>query len=510
MAGLKDSQRPVEVEAAWEMVNSTLLPAGAQRSANAVVSAYLQTIDPRHSAILVERMAGPVRRTLEELATDFHVTRERVRQLEGPADADIRHHLEHAEDWLPVRWAVQTLIRQAGSIAPLALLEGCVPKADRRVRNLIRWLAGYKQSAGMLIRDGFTLPSVKDLPRVDGNERVIDEYELIELLEGAGVLAEHVPLAIDQIAGLYRVDEQLVDWTGSLVDKTIAVLELRDEPQELDDLFDVVGKGSVRSFRQRVFEDKRLSRVTKTKLGLSSWGGTRYTTVVDLMVSRLQGGPRLISDLAQELEETYEVSTASVSMYCYAPIFKVSGYIVALRRADDPFVPRDKAEQVQGLCLLGESLIWHVPVDGDILRGSGRAIPHEIGTFLGLAPGNPGLLLRNPIAHIPVTWSEKTHVGPSIGSLQAQANALGAQVGDVLRLSFGERLGVDMSLVAPPRHAETPAERLSRLTGLPEADCADGDRVAEAIGVPKDQVFETLIKRGDELWAEAFQELIEG
>lgn len=491
--------KPSEVDAAWSLLSAVAVPLGTQRPAKEVLAGFLEELDDRRRLVLLDRVVGANRRTLGDLGSDLGVTRERVRQIESAIKTEVVQAFENGDDWRSVRWAVDALRGRLGASAPLEARSSALPGMPEPLQQIVSWLAGYRHEGGRLLAEHFRPPKIQDLPRLSREGRVIDEFETIEALLAAGVKQEFIEEIVDSIEGVIRIDGQLVDWTGGQESHAITILEVRDQPEDIEELFELAGGGSLTSFRNRVFDSDRIIRVTKTKVGLRSWGGTHYTSITDLMIQRLSGGPMDIQELASELERTYEVSAASVMMYSYAPVFKITGDMVALRGPSDPYVPREKPQAVQGLFRVAAgTLVWHVVLDTDVLRGSGRSLPPEIGTFLGLVPGGEGVVLRNPYDDVPVTWPENSITGPNIGSLRLHAESLGAQKGDRLRLTFTEgadRIGV--TLVPPLALGESPADTLSRLSGLAVADCRNLTALAAAIGVNEDQVVETLVKRKD-------------
>ena len=180
--------------------------------------------------------------------------------------------------------------------------------------------------------------------------------------------------------------------------------------------------------------------------------------------------------------------------------------------SSDPFVPRNKPYRVRGLYLDGEQEVhWHVEVDQDILRGSGRPVPQEVGTFLGLSArrridrtDEPQSILsqfRGRLSSI---------VGPSIGSLRAHAEAVTANIGDVLRLTFiADSLSVMVLRVPPAQPDELPAMRLHRLTGLKPVQALGISEIASAVGAARGDLVEVLRKRGDDAVADVAEQLFE-
>jgi len=77
----------------------------------------LSELEPRETRVLVERfgLQGHKPRTLEEVGEDFHITRERIRQIQNTALAKLRHMLEE----LPPRGDGDGEHPEHGSRAPI-------------------------------------------------------------------------------------------------------------------------------------------------------------------------------------------------------------------------------------------------------------------------------------------------------------------------------------------------------------------------------------------------------
>ena len=506
--GLVHEVLPVEVaEARRRLLERRLAEASPSLGGWSGAQAALN-LEPRAQAILFGRVLASKRRTLDDLGRELGVTRERVRQLEGRVERQLRERVENDPELRWVGWACERLQRSAGAFAPLDMLQSALPGLDPDTRKVVMFLSGYKQTEHHLVRTGFVLPGAPNLPVAPGSQFVVDEFLLHHRLEDSGVVDEHMDDAIDFISGTRRVGGQLVVWPPSLSDQAVAVLEIRDEPQTIEAIHDEVGRGEARSFRNRILEDPRIMRVTKTKVGLRAWGGSQYTSVVELMRERLSSGPQEIEDLAAELNERYEVSGASVRMYAHAPLFKVTGDVVALRSRADPYVPRHRPDRVRGLFMVDDLLSFRLEVDTDLLRGSGRALPFELATFLGVSPGE-SITLQADQDEVRFTWPETSHVGPSIGSLKKAAAKIAAEQGEMVVLIFDrERRTLELQIASDPVKGSLQSIAKQWL-GLPRGSLGDLDDLANAMVVPPDELVEALKRRGEGVILAAIKPLVE-
>ena len=211
------------------------------------------------------------------------------------------------------------------------------------------------------------------------------------MLVTSGVRRDLVAWAIDSINGVARIDSHLVLWPRSIVEKSFAILAARGTPMSAEELVAAIGDDvSVRSLRQRLYEDPRMIRVTRSTIGLRAWGGEEYTSIVDLMCNMLEErGALELATLSRDLVERFDASPSTVMALSAAPTFVVENGVIRLRRSEESFQPRAAPEQVAGLYrATPDLLVWNITADHDLMRGSGRAIPAEIATFLGVESGS--------------------------------------------------------------------------------------------------------------------------
>lgn len=507
------SSAPVPEDVAAEVtgLDGRALPdEPALRSAADVASAWIAGLDDREAAILQGRLLQAPASTLDDIGKPFGVSRERVRQLESRLKTRLGDLIQ-LDSWRPVRWRLFDLRERLGSYAPTDRADALLDRQDDGLSAaLLLWLADYRHDAGALRRDGYSPPDVSRLPRLEPDLPLLDEEQIRTALIADGVRPELVDWAIDSIDGIARHDGQLVVWPRSIVEKSYAVLAVRGTPMTAEELAGEIGGDiSVRSLRNRLLEDPRMCRVTRTAIGLRAWGGEEYTTLVDLMSTALEEhGPTTISALIEDLVRRFRVNPTSVLAYSTAPLFVVENGTIRLRRPEEPYLLRLAPEQVPGLYRDGDNLlIWNVAADHDIMRGSGRALPAEVAAFLGVTAG-ARLLLSNAVRDVPISWLETSHMGPNVGSLKALAETAGAEQGDHLHVRFDRTSNsISLEVSAERPEAITIAAQVAWLTGLPSYRCADRTSLAEAVQVQPEKLVDALRARGDDLVSDLASQL---
>jgi hypothetical protein len=493
-----------------ELRERPLPPAPETAPASEVVSAWIADLDSREVAILRGRVVKAPAQTLDEIGQRFSVSRERVRQLEEKLSARVTTLLQ-GESWRSVRWHIFDLRERLGSYAPLEEADELLDdRHDELTSAFLLWLSGYRTDGNSLTRDGYTPPTASELPRLEADLPLLDEDHIRSILVADGVRPDHVDWAINSIKGIHRFDGRLVLWSRSVVEKSLAILVVRGAPMTPDELAAAVGEPvSLRSLRQRLYEDPRMCRVTRSTIGLRTWGGEEYTSLVGLMRAALEDrGPMTMRTLIDDLVTRFDASASSILAYSQAPAFVVEGGVIRLRGPGEPFYPRVAPERVPGLYRDGsDCLVWNITADHDLMRGSGRAIPIEIADFLGISPGDR-VVLASPVRAVPISWLETSHVGPNLGSLKALAEESGAQVGDHLRLRFDKAQSALWLDVSPDRPQEvTISGQVAWLTGLPPVRCGSRASLANAAHTDTRSLIDVLRARGDHLLSELASQL---
>ena len=456
---------PVEVRTAWVALREALevgsLDADAPvrtdlPDAKDVLDAWTASLEERDLVIVRQRLMRE-ERTLDQIGIDYGVSRERIRQVESRLRS-VLDELLQTPGWITVRWAVEQLQDAVGAWAPLNRLSGF--DADEEATRLVAFLAGLRvdTKAEVLVRPGFTLPRVDDLPYIGPEDVLLDERAAHAVLRAAGVKKDLYADALEAV-GLQRVDDVWVRWGASLVDQAIAVLAVRGQPMTADELCAFLGSDSVRSLRNRIQTHPMAQRVTRTTLGLRSWGRPEYTSVVQLMLDVLEeaGGSLPVRAVAERLHETFDVRPGTVNAFSSAPAFVLEDGLLRARGADEPYPVDTDPTGTRGLSVAEDGTVtYDVPVDHEVVRGSARPVPEPVGGVLGLAPGDQlDFAVRTQdggeeLDPVVLGWTPTSHVGPYLGSIRTAARAVGAAEGDTVRLTFDRpAMTITVSRVAP-------------------------------------------------------------
>lgn len=497
LAAVSEGDAPTDVA---EVVAATLAASvpPVQMDPLADLGEWISGLDERESAILHRRLIRFEESTLDELGLEFGVTRERIRQVETKLKTRL-------DAWVAsgpgrsVRWALHLMSRGLGASAP----DSEVPLVGDDGGNsdefgLLLYLADmvWDRESHQIHRRTFSWPKATAVPAVDGGPEV-DEGALEDLLGSLGIVEEHLAWAIQQVEGVRRLNGTLVFWPRNLVEQAMAVLAVHGSPMTDDDIADALDRDfNRRGLRDRMLQDPRIIRVTKDDFALTSWGLPEYGGIVSSMVTRIEEeGPAPVREIAEYLAERHAIKPGSVYAYSSAPIFTMDGDQLRLRRADEPYMPSLDPSGVRGLYRLDRTrLAWHITVDREVLRGSGRLCPAEIATSIGVFPGRTESL-RNEVREVKIGWAATSHMGPSISSLRPHAEAVGAGNGDVLRLVFDR----GTRAVTAAKFAASPDDAVAYLSDILDIDelGLTRSRLAEAVFTEDRHLDIALDRRGD-------------
>jgi hypothetical protein len=233
---------------------------------------------------------------------------------------------------------------------------------------------------------------------------------------------------VEQAHSYWAVGDSVILWTGTHGDRAARVLANHGAPLLFTDLVAAIGPGNERSFSNALHASTRLRRVGIQRWALSEWDMQTYEGLVPAMCERLAFGPRDTNELADELHNEFGTSPNSVRMYSLmSPLFIVEGGRVRLRTSAEPYESSAQLEDSDRCELLDGVWALRIPVDTDLLRGSGRQIPEAFAVHVGLQPLGD-LTVGSDHGPIRFRWQSQPHVG----SLRRIAEVLGGESGDDL------------------------------------------------------------------------------
>src|SRR5699024_8275171 len=125
--------------------------------------------------------------------------------------------------------------------------------------------------------------------------------------------------------GFRKVEGGWLDSSGSIIDQSLRYLAFKSVPMTVEEILEGIGRtdAAARGIRQRLFEDPRAVRVSKSEIGLPEWGHNEYTSLADEMLEELEreGGRMPLDRMVERLVDQFGVSPNSVRMYAGRPLF---------------------------------------------------------------------------------------------------------------------------------------------------------------------------------------------
>ena len=406
----------------------------------ALLTDFLSELDDRSLDVLEHRLAvEPARvQTLGEIGKRHGVSGERIRVLES-------RHIRQLEALAgtpaaaPLAALVSRVARDMGDLCPVDLAADEVLVADDTLTDeLIAYLAGpYILEDEWYRHVDAPSPSERVLKAFDS---VADESSVsAEVLTAELVRTGTVRAAAERLIAMnehLRLESgSVIDQRGHGGDRAVALLRSIGHPMSVEDLHARLDDGTTQSsLRNRIGADPRLQWVGIGRVGLTAWGDDEWGGVFPAMLSELDAapGPVRVEDLAKKLGSEFGVAEASVSIYAttHPALVEEKGW-VRRRREDEPYVADERIDLARDCRFVDGRWAWRVPVDHDLLRGSGRSMPEPFAALLDLRPGSERTIEVNG-HEVKLGWSHY----PTVGSLRAVALDVGAEQGQLAFISL--------------------------------------------------------------------------
>lgn len=504
---------PPDLARLWHgAVRSRIATSNASDPLAAILDWY-RSLDKRRQVILSSRtLVFSGARTLQDIASEFGVSRERIRQVEGRLIEDLER-LPRTKAWEPVLWRVHKVRRVAGVAIPLgdepteALLSAGQLRSHVEadiVRAVILRLAGpYKLAHGWLVTDAEKLEAalvrlMQEAKRVGS----IGFDTAREVMCEAGLRPRIFAAWLTHKSGMRDLRRSVIEWPRTIGGRVLSLMRLRQAPLSPDELLADLGpEVGIRSLRAVLSSREEFVRIERSKWGLRAWGLPEYAGIASIISEELsQNGPSLrIDELAARLSVAWGVAESSVIALCNAPRFVVEHGLVRHRRDDDPFPVSTDLSRACGVFKRSDNEVSVlIDIDHDLLRGSGRSVAEEVAGLLAVMPGDSRAYEADAAA-VRLSWPDTSISGPTIGSLRIHAEALGGKVGDRLRVTFHrEARSVDVRLVAKKQVDALAGDLLLReMTGLKGLGQELLSRLAAAVESDTAGLARFLRRRGD-------------
>ncbi|WKD57007.1 DNA polymerase III PolC-type [Corynebacterium capitovis DSM 44611] len=424
-----DDADPSDIVAGWAALAGAPFPGTTEETIAVLFSTCTQelldatTHDPRRVAIATRRWLGGA--TLDELGTQFGVSRERIRQLETQLRASFAEHSELSAA------VAQQVARRVGKLAAVDVVKRQMP-----------WLWTVDESLGCTYEEYFR--GLFGLWKVDGGWMLAADFDP----ESGITLDAHGVFSVGELARSVNADESaLADWLAqrgylalsggtmarvrSHQDRAVAVLSVAGEPLTVEEIAAQV-EANPRSLANQMNEDPRISRVANGTYALTSWGLEPFTTITDWIGRRIDAtGSVALADLLAEAPRL-RISESSVRAYAAGSGFSlIDGTVTRSTTTteiidDEPFDSKN---------MYFRDGAWHLllVLTPDHLRGSGFVVPRGVaGLYRVPVGGEVAVPSRLGDQYVRVNRLKQF----SVSTIRRFLEELGSQVGDRVWLRF--------------------------------------------------------------------------
>jgi len=239
-----NSDLPSDIVKDWNAIKSIpvdcLVGNVTTEDVGRLIEECLQLLNERDREVFVARLPLLARPTLDELAHQLQLTRERVRQLEHRAATRMKT-LVARRQYTSICWRASSMRTALGLGVPHqgTYYSSVITRALRGIGrelhdvsiDVLLWLAGpYKleSRSGWIVRS--PLPTNSIMKRVVDKRRVVDLERLDRILGELGLVTSVRSDWIDEIGSIRTFEDVPVWWTGSVPDKALMLLECWRRP----------------------------------------------------------------------------------------------------------------------------------------------------------------------------------------------------------------------------------------------------------------------------------------
>jgi Sigma-70, region 4 len=484
-----------------------LTPEQTELDAAVILQRRVSALGERIRRVLANRLFADRPVTLDELGQDLGLTRERVRQIEGKARAEMVAELEPGKPLGAVSAAIRELV---GVVLPLDDLLSLVPALARLVEGAEQpaWRVLDRLDDSFEIKDGWcavptvlsaqteTMTRVQEVTNRHGVTRLSDL-----VLRSPNQPSELTPASLAEwlrYCGCTVDGDHVFTRLQSVGDRAAAILSIAAEPMSAQDIlsrFDV--ERSLPSLRNAMGSDDRFARVDRDKWALAEWGLASYSGIRAVVRDEVSGeGGRIpLETLIERITGKYSVTASSVIAYASAPPFEARDGVVRFAAGDRDV--HKGPERTRRLYRGSDGWLYRVAVTKDHLRGSGSPAPVAVAATLGLQPGQT-CELASALGPQTVNWTGNQ---PAFGTIRRFLIDSDIEIGSEIFLVIGDN---GTFRIEPVGAGDTSAlDQALRLTGATSAVARQQPRaaLAAAIGLPEESPAASVIggyrERGD-------------
>lgn len=459
--------------------------------------------DNRYSLIFQKRFQG--NKTLEDLGGKLRITRERVRQLARALQAEFDENSPALNVLITaIGQRIDPWMRKEELLDALPALKE--PTATSR--QFLLDLAGLAKQQWRLDNDWLILEGA-DQRLEEAIEKHTDKYgvaDVSDLAQAMGTTPQNLTARLRKTQRAWVRGGLARTKLGSVVDRAIAELAIRNNPMSGDALAKVMKDRSKRSIANALSQDPRVHRCGLDRWALTEWGLEEWTTITDFLRRRVEEAGSQGASLKKLQREVARFGASPKSLVSYAstPEFEIiNGRVFA---STTEAVNEATPQEARGLYLRDGVWSLLITVNTDALRGSGMAVPGAIPALYHVAY-NSQVQVPSELGPQTITWRANTY---TTSTIRRFLEHLGVEEGQRVWLHFGPNK-FEVSRATDTVDTTNPVAKLLNVTGLDDLhdpSQVDGEAamkiLAESIGLAPDTPRRRIISA---LWDRRDQEL---
>jgi hypothetical protein len=325
--------------------------------------------------------------------------------------------------------------------------------------------------------------------------------DLLNTLTAQGLAAGSAIAFLQEHTDLRCFGDAWVPWPEAGVgNKAQAMMRVLGSPvtvETLDRALRAANTGEISSLANAISSDERFVRTSRHTWALRGWGLEEYDGVVSAIGQRIDaagGAAPVAAIVAHILAHHPDVAKSSIRTYLGTLAFVVEKGVARRRTDDDEWPAVAPLRTARGCYRNGPNEIRLVmPVDHEMLRGSGRPIPQPVAYAAGVKPGQRRTF-TGPGGELTLVWRLSSTTGGSVGSMRTYARAAEAVKGDDLVLILRtDTVSFDVTRIAGDESAWS---RLPKLLGREVVDDTSRE-LAKSLDCSPEEVDDVLRSRGD-------------
>ena len=501
------SDLPADVKQALARLSDTSGIGGASSVAE-ILADFANLLDEKERAVLVQRIARKDKLSLQQIADQFGVVRERIRQIENVVEVKGRAQLESS--------AVLTDAREALHSATMDLTT--VKKLRTRLPELCEKVDGFDLEAWQLLDyldkeieaddEWIAVPSltvVKDrfVSLVEENS----EFPGAILVETLGGFTRFFPMldAADlakfiEFLGFKKLLDMYVEPSRRSVNDLAELMLLREgDALKADEIHSRLPEPrSLNVVKNSLSTDPRFVRTGPGRYGLAEWGIEEYQGIRSELIKRVKAdGEVNIDDITAEFVETFKVASTAVYAYASAWPLALKNKLVTL--ADTRPVHVEKISSTKNVYLRQHGVALRLIINGEHIRGSGTPISKQFGVALRMREGDR-LPFESDAGTITLTWVQQVQLGSILPLIRHHEFGVGDEV-------FVEAVAGRITLRKIPDVRNSGILALAEVMGLGvvQSESEAAQKVKHSLdlspNVGVDQIESCLLSRGEKDFA---------